>query len=377
MQALRIGMAETVRQAEEIRKVLQALEGQVESAGRREAALEEALEAERRQLREAAVRAGQEHDALRADLADAENLLAEARKDIGASQGVIAGFRRTADDERAQGVALREQLGKQTADLARLQATVQAVPTLLDELVRAFGGGEEASACASTAARTNADVLAVLRAVRDVCRDVVQPATGSALRPPDLAMSAVELRRRSDQIADHWRRVAQEREESARPAGPASQEHPPRAEQSGTKAEVREVQPERPARPVVTQAPASTLAAPSSASAKNVKRPGSPSGMTVECTFPASETEAACILRGEIARLNDMGLLAAFEERLPEGVPMMVRFVRDGEVLSCLGRVVRVQESAGTSMASATLHHLIRFESPVSPAGENAPSSVR
>jgi hypothetical protein len=39
--------------------------------------------------------------------------------------------------------------------------------------------------------------------------------------------------------------------------------------------------------------------------------------------------------------------------------------------------VVRVQESAGTSMASATLHHLIRFESPVSPAGENAPSSVR
>ena len=98
--------------------------------------------------------------------------------------------------------------------------------------------------------------------------------------------------------------------------------------------------------------------------------------MTVECTFPASETEAACILRGEIARINDMGLLAAFEERLPEGVPMVVRFVRDGEVLSCRGRVVRVQESAGSSVSGSTLHHLIRFESPVSAAGEAAPSSV-
>jgi predicted nucleic acid-binding Zn-ribbon protein len=376
MQALRIGMAETVRQAEEIRKVLQALEGQVESAGRREAALEEALEAERRQLRETAVRTSQEHEALRVDLADAENLLAEARKDIGASQGMIAGLRRTVDDERAQSVALREQLEKQTADLARLQATMHAVPTLLNELVRAFGGGEEASVSASTAGRTDADVLAVLQAVREVCRDVVQLPTGSELQPPDLAINAAELRRRSDQIADRWRRVAQERDESARPAGPVRQEHAPRGEQGGPTVEVREVKPERPPRPAATQPPISTPAAPSSGGAKNVKRPGSPSGLTVECTFPASETEAACILRGEIARINDMGLLAAFEERLPEGVPMVVRFVRGGEVLSCLGRVVRVQESAGTSMASATLHHLIRFESSVSPAGENAPSSA-
>jgi hypothetical protein len=376
MQALRIGMAETVRQAEEIRKVLQALEGQVESAGRREADLEEALEAERRQLREAAVRTSQEHDALRADFTDAENLLAEARKDIGASQGVIAGLRRAVDEERAQGAALREQLEKQTADLARLQTTMPALPTLLNELVRAFGGGEEATVSASTAERTDADVLAVLQAVRGVCRDVVQPATGSERQPPDLAMNAAELRRRADQIADHWRRVAQKRDESARPSGPVRQEHAPRAEPGGPKVDAREVQPERPARPAITQAPVAAPAAPSSGSAKKVKRPGSPPGMTVECTFPASETEAACILRGEIARINDMGLLAAFEERLPEGVPMVVRFVRDGELLSCLGRVVRVQESAGTSVASATLHHLIRFESPASPAGENAPSST-
>ena len=55
---------------------------------------------------------------------------------------------------------------------------------------------------------------------------------------------------------------------------------------------------------------------------------------------------------------------------------MVVRFVRSGEVVSCLGRVVRVQESPGTSTAHASLHHLIRFESPVSVPGESVRSSV-
>jgi len=92
--------------------------------------------------------------------------------------------------------------------------------------------------------------------------------------------------------------------------------------------------------------------------------------MTVECTVPAPGTETARILRGEIARINDMGLLGAFEERLPEGLQIVVRFVRDGEVVSCLGRVVRVQESTGAPNAPVTLNHLIRFESPVSASGE-------
>jgi hypothetical protein len=86
--------------------------------------------------------------------------------------------------------------------------------------------------------------------------------------------------------------------------------------------------------------------------------------MTVECQLPESGAGTACILRGEIARINDMGLLGVFEERLPEGLQMVVRFVRDGELVSRVGRVVRVQESAGTPDARATLNHLIRFESP-------------
>jgi len=166
------------------------------------------------------------------------------------------------------------------------------------------------------------------------------------------------------------------RSEPARPDERAHREHGALLEKGGPKEKNRDVQPKGEAPPVAKQEPTPTPAGPSSVSPKILERPGSPSGMTVECTFPASGTEAACILRGEIARINDMGLLAAFEERLPEGAPMVVRFVRSGEVVSCLGRVVRVQESGGTSTARASLHHLIRFESPVSPSEGSVRSSV-
>jgi predicted nucleic acid-binding Zn-ribbon protein len=391
--ALRLGMAETVRQAEEIRKVLQALEGEIESAGRREAVLEEALEAERRQVREAVARAGQEQQALREDLADAENLLAEARKDIGADQGSIARLQRTLDEERAQGTTLREQLEAQTAELAHLHAAMQAVPTLLSELAHAFGGGAEppkkepgaegtesgwleALVSDPAASHADADALAIVQTVREALRGVLPPATGSDAQVADLATDPAELRRRAEQIADHWRRAVRKRGEPTRPEEPARREHAPLPEQGGTKKDDRGVPREGEAPPTAKQEPTAAPVASSSAGPKVLKRPGSPSGTTVECTFPASGTEAACVLRGEIARINDMGLLAAFEERLPEGAPMVVRFVRNGEVMACRARVVRVQESAGTSVAHASLHHLIRFESPVSASGESVRPSV-
>ncbi len=390
MHALRTGMAETVRQAEEIRKVLQALEREIESAGRREVALQEELEAERRQVREAAVRARQEQEALREDLADAENLLAEARKDIGASQGLIASLRRTADEEGARDAALREQLERQAAELAQVRATLQAAPTLLAEIVKAFGGGEEpakepsrgaeqeyswleALAQAPAAGQPDADALAILRTVRDTLRDVCPPQTGLEVRRADLATDPEGLRRRAEKIADNWRRVVQKRGDSARSEEPVRQEQGHLPEQGRPKAETRDVQPKRETPPAKHEAP-SAPAVHSGVSPKISKRPGSPSGMTVECTFPASGTEAACVLRGEIARINDMGLLAAFEERLPEGAPMVVRFVRGGEVVACRGRVVRVQESAGTSASHPTLHHLIRFESTLPVSGDEARS---
>ena len=387
MHALRIGMAETVRQAEEIRKVLQALEREIESAGRREAVLEEALEAERQKLREAAVRASQEQRALREDLADAEGLLAEARKDIGASQGIIASLRGTVEEERSRGDALGEQLKKQGAEIAQLHATLQAAPTLLAEIVMAFERSEEAAkepshaegheagrpgapAQAPAAGRPAADVLAILRAVREALGEVCSPPTGPDALRVGRAMDPAELRRRAEQIADDWRRAVRTRGESTPADEPARQAHGPLPEQDGPQGEASDVQPERDAPQMATPEPPSAPAASAGLSLKILQRPAPPSGMTVECAFPASGTEPACILRGEIARINDMGLLASFEERLPEGAPMVVRFVRRGQVVAYRGRVVRVQESAGTSASHATLYHLIRFESTVAAAGE-------
>jgi hypothetical protein len=85
--------------------------------------------------------------------------------------------------------------------------------------------------------------------------------------------------------------------------------------------------------------------------------------------------ETARILRGEIGRINDMGMLGAFEERFSEGQQVMVRFVREGELVSCIGRVVRVQESVAASDAPVIFNHLIRFESPVAAAGDNQASA--
>jgi hypothetical protein len=86
--------------------------------------------------------------------------------------------------------------------------------------------------------------------------------------------------------------------------------------------------------------------------------------MTVECTLETSGGEAARILRGEIVRINTMGLMGAFEEQFPEGRRVAVRFVRGGEEFTFPGRIVRVQPSATTPDAPPVFNHLIRFESP-------------
>ncbi len=385
--ALRLGMAETVRQAEEIRKVLQALEEEIESAGRREAVLEQALEEERQKARDAAGRAGQEQQALREDLADAENLLAEARKDIGAGQGSIARLQRAVDEERARSAALHEQMEQQTTELARLHTAIQAVPTLLDELVTVFRGETEPPSETSGAERQEsrwlealvpgpaaggpgAEALAILRGIREALGDLLPPALGPKVHPPDVATDPAGLQHRARHIADGWRRMVSERTGPARPA------HAPLPEQGGPKSGDREPPRIDEAPPIAQPEPAPAAAVAPGASPKVARRPAAPSGTTVECTLSASGTGPASVLRGEITRVNDMGLLAVFEERLPEGAPMVVRFVRSGELVSCLGRVVRIQESAGTAKTHASLHHLIRFESPASTTGEGVRPSV-
>jgi hypothetical protein len=112
---------------------------------------------------------------------------------------------------------------------------------------------------------------------------------------------------------------------------------------------------------------ASPAPASVSAARQKTKHRSPQSGATVECMIEASGKEAARTLRGEIGRMNTMGLMGAFEERFPEGRQVVVRFVRDGQVASCLGRVVRVQASAA-SAGSPVFNHLIRFESPFVPS---------
>ena len=76
-----------------------------------------------------------------------------------------------------------------------------------------------------------------------------------------------------------------------------------------------------------------------------------------------SGAETTRILRGEITRINTMGLMGAFEERLPEGRRVIVRFARDGEEFSFLGRVIRVQQFRAAPESPSVFDHLIRFES--------------
>jgi hypothetical protein len=92
--------------------------------------------------------------------------------------------------------------------------------------------------------------------------------------------------------------------------------------------------------------------------------------MPVECMLENSGAETMRILRGEIGRINTLGLIAAFDEQFPEGQRVVVRFGVDGEAFSFLGRVVRVQLSAALSDAPAVFHHVIRFESMVSGSSE-------
>jgi hypothetical protein len=408
IQALQIGMAETVHQAEEIQKVLRAVEQETETAARHQAVLEEALRAEQRQVRDIAARASQEQLALREDLDDAENLLAEARKDIAASQGLIASLQQTAEEERARNAALQDQLRAQAQVLTHFTARGQAANRLLDELANAVGGsdasGKDVEAggrernwldtlvqAPATGAHPDREGLAILQQVVETLRRLLPPAEGALTPPLDLATDDAAVRQSAEEVVDRWRRLLRERAEAVAPPAPVREEPERAAEQVVTKPGERDVLtegtpavPELEARvvvaeeaPVVPQEPPTTPASPTGVRQVMSQRPGPRSGMTVECQLPDSGTGTACILRGEITRINDMGLLGVFEERLPEGLQMVVRFVRDGALVSRIGRVVRVQESAGASDARATLNHLIRFESPVSASDEEPQASAR
>jgi len=408
IQALRAGMAETVRQAEEIQKVLQGLERERESATHRQAVLEAELEVERRRVRETTTRTSQEQIALREDLADAENLLAEARKDIAAGQGAVGSLRRAADAERARNAVLQEQAQAQAQEVSRLNAAMQAAQALLSEIANALGGTSDATGPApqtGAEAREWAELEALaqdagaithpeqeprasFQELLETLRDVLRPAEGTANQPVRSAADQDSVRKRAAQIVDQWRRFARERTEPTAPGQSPHEERRPlpvqsEAVKSGreTRREGQRPAPGRDRRLLADEATRSgkeeASPAPASAStARQKTKHRSPQpGATVECMIEASGREAARTLRGEIGRMNTMGLMGAFEERFSEGRQVVVRFVRDGQVVSCLGRVVRVQASAA-SADSPVFNHLIRFESPFVPSGDDLQTFV-
>lgn len=391
IQALRVGMAETVRQAEEIRKVLEGLEQEREATAHRQAVLEAELEAERRRVRETTTRASQEQIALREDLADAENLLAEARKDIAASHGLVASLRRTVEEERTRNAQLHDQLKSQAPEASHHAGGIEAVAALLGEIARTLGGSTDASGAAASEwaelealvqdsgaeAQPDRAALAVLQPLVDALRDLWPSAERAEGGPPRPAADDAAVRRRAVQIADRWRHVLRERAAPSDVGGSTDADHGPQTADHGAQKVEKEGRrdaarpaPARERRPSPGEGgrggkaePAPTPSGPATPRQKPAKRRGAPAGTTVECMLVATGKEEARILRGEISRINSMGLLAAFDERFPEGRQVVVRFVREGEVVSCLGRIVRVLASPAGGDSAGVCNHLIRFES--------------
>ena len=408
IQEFQAGMAESARQAEELREIVRDLQRERESLTHRQAILEAKLEEEQRQARETAARATQAQAALREDLTDAENILAGLRKDIASAQGLIASLRRTAEEEHSRTGLLQEQLRFQTMEVARLTAAIQGAQALLGELDDALGGDlrasrpewepsaqrREWSALAEfvegpeSAANLGREALAMLHPIVEGLRSVLGPADGAAIQLPRSAADQAAVRQRAQQIADRWRQLLRERADSAQRERQLREENERLvAELAATKGgrdARREDQRSTPTRN--RRVPAGETIAPHGAGENTLRRgaggneaaaPAAPaepqrapkrrtalSGMTVECTLETSGGEAPCVLRGQIVSINTMGLMGAFEEQFPEDGRVAVRFVRGGEEFMFPGRILRVQRSATTPDAPPVFHHLIRFESP-------------
>ncbi|MFI5341712.1 MAG: hypothetical protein ACHQ7N_17960, partial [Candidatus Methylomirabilales bacterium] len=64
--------------------------------------------------------------------------------------------------------------------------------------------------------------------------------------------------------------------------------------------------------------------------------------MVVECTVESSGGETLQRLRGRVSAVNEVGMVAAFEERLTAGQKLKVRLIRRDREIAVPGRVVQV-----------------------------------
>jgi uncharacterized coiled-coil DUF342 family protein len=409
IQELQARMAESVRQLEELREVVQGLERERESLIQGQSEREAEIQEELLRVREAAARAGQEQVALREDLVDAESVLGSTRKDLASAKEEILQLERTRDEERSRNVQLEERLRSHGGEIARLKATVQAAQSLLGEIVGIIGGaapvgrggtasqeGGEGSELVETAEGPDAahdqaqGVLTVVRPILEAVQEVLAPADSPSKQPEKPAAGQAPVKQRTEQIAEQWRRFLEERAELLRRARRLREENGHLSAQVAAMLGEREIQREG-QQSVPARDPRARKTEPASERGEDRRKPQPPAadrakdssvptgaspspqkgtmrrspfvGMTVECMLEGSGAETTRIIRGEITRINTMGLMGAFEEQLPEGRRVIVRFARDGEEFSFLGRVVRVQQLRAVPDNPSVFDHLIRFES--------------
>ncbi len=409
---LQVGMTESARQVGQLREIVKALERGRERDAQHHAARVAEIEGEALRVRDTSARASQEQIALRGNLTSAESLVETARRDLAGARKLIAGLRRILDEERSHKALLQKRLRSQVGETARLNATVQDARTLLNEIAGIFGGAPEPAREGGEGGREGGEwselaelvegpekatdqvqeVLTILRPIVVAVQEVLGAADDPTKRPPRVEPEQAPVRLSVQQIADQWRRFQQERGILAGLERQLPEENVRLSAQVAASVGERETQEEgqgptptrdRQARMVEAASghgqgkkgrqPAAagmkkdlpTPAGPPASPQKVSRRGGPFAGKTVECIPEVSGGEIPRILRGKISRINTMGLMGAFEERLPEGQRVVVRFARDAEEFSSAGRVVRVQQSTTAPDVPVVYHHLIRFDSPM------------
>ncbi|HXZ44804.1 MAG TPA: hypothetical protein VEH53_08225 [archaeon] len=314
IQDLQAARANAVREEEELREAIRELEGAREGDALQHATRLAEVERLLQEAHGSSAQAQREEAALRDSLARTEQLLDSARRDLAHSQEQIASLRSSLEREQSRAEYLQDQLRTRWQDLPDLNTTVRTARGYLRDIAVIVGGPLELGGGGETAQE---EVL---------WAELVQR-----------VRLHVEAAARAQEELVTLRRLAE-----------------PVREEQGTK----EALPERP-----HEIPP-PLTGPSM-SQRGSKHRDPLVGVLVECMLEGSGGQATRILRGEMTRLNSMGLMGVFDERLPEGRRVVIRLTRGQEVLSCHGRVLRVRPSATVSDGVAVFDHLIRFDSPM------------
>ena len=403
LQQLQAALATSTRQAEELRQIVRQLERDNESKAQHLMRLGE-TQRELLQAREAAALARDEHVVLRESLTRTEHLLDTARKQLFTSQQVMERLKASLDEERTLTASLQEQLQSHRQDLSRLGTVARTVSTILTEIAGLVGMPVDMAEGAQVPDRAAAELQGLVQAVRGQAEtatetqkeiavltslvESIREILGTTEALPDrlgevmaerqslegrLQEFGLERQRLQEEVAESGRREQQAREEAQRLS---EQVNALRAAlEAGHAATVR-LQPAPAAvpeprtdsaTPQATQPAQMAEAAPDAqpaveAGAGEPQRPSA--AFSVECKVEGAGEDTPDLLQGQPSRINEVGMVIAFDKCLPAGRVVIARLTRRGEEFSLPGSVVRTQPSKAIAGMPASFDHLIRFEHP-------------